>query len=764
MSDFTRRDFIKTSTLGASIIGVSSMSATLGALEYKPMVGSNNLIRSYCEMCTSRCQIEATIANGKVTFIEGNKYSKGMGGSVCAKGGSGESQLYDKQRLVTPLIRVGKRGENKWRKASYDEAMDYIADNLNKIKKKHGAKSVIFSGKTGEHFSHLSTLANAFGSPNIFSHLSTCPVTYKMALPHTFGTSSVSTDYSKSKYILNFGHNLYEGINITRTKSLMKANNSESSKLVVLDPRFSIIASKADEWLPVKPGTDLAFVLALIHVWIKEGKYHKEFVDKYTVGIEELTKNTKTTTPAWQEEITGIKASTVERIANEIYAASPSCIIDWGHKTTTSKAEYQRTRAIITANVLMGNIDKEGGIFFKKKAKVFNKLAGKTIAPTLSNPDKDIKKVKEIRIDRAGLKGDNKFVSKKHGSLIDIPNAILSSDPYPVKGWFMMRTNPVLTVADTDTMKKAINKLDFMVSVDIYASDTAMLADVILPEATYLERDEGIVDKSSKAPAYMMRNKAVEPINGTLGNVEIFRTLAKKLKIDDKYTWNNITEYRIIKAKKNTELIASLMKKGYVSFGIPPLLGMEKRYVDKFVSRYPYSKKFLNEDGLFDNFLTNLKTPSGKIEIFSEKVENAFPGYGAAAVDDMELSNGYPYILTSGKTAIHSNAHTHNVPNLNMLMSDNPVWMNTITAKKENLKDGDTIYLQNKTGKEKATVFVTEGIRPDTLFVYFGFGVESKRLERTNGKGTNQSRLLPLIKGTICSTMITNVGVDIVKV
>jgi len=759
--ELSRRTFLKVSSGTAAVIGTSCIPGSLGALGSRAIQGSDKFIRSYCEMCSSRCQIEGRVVDGKNIFIQGNKYAKSMGGSVCARGASGHSQLYDKQRLVTPLIRVGERGAGEWREASWDEALNFVAKNLTAIKEKHGAESVIFSSKTGEQHGHMLTFANAYGSPNMFSHYSSCPVSYKVAFAHTTG-SGLKRDFGKAKYILNFGHNLFEGISVSKAKKLAKSAASEKCKFVVLDPRFSVVAAKADEWYPVKPGTDLAFLLALTHVWLRDGKYDKKFVEQYTIGIEELKKSVATTTPRWQEKITGIDASVVEKVADELYKAAPKCIIDWGHKTTTGYAEYQRTRAIIVANALMGNIEREGGTYFAKKAKTVNKLAGMNIAPDITNPNKHIKGSKTTRVDGAGESGENIFISRKHGVLTDIPKAINTQQPYPVKGWFMIRTNPLITVANTVAMKKAMHKLDFIVSCDIYMSESALMADVILPEATYLERDEGISNKSSKAPAYMMRNKIVEPINGTLWSGDIFRRLAKKMSIDSDYKWSGVTEFRAAQAKGNFELLKTLVTKGYATFGIPPLLAREPKYVKTFVSKYPKSAEKLNEDGVFG--INKLKTPSGKIELFSQKVEDAFTGYGVPSKHSMDVAHPeFPYILTSGKTGIHTNGHTQNVPFLNMLMSDNPVWIHPKTAKKENLKTGDLIYLENDTAKEKATVFITEGIRPDTLFAYMGFGRESSKLERTNGVGTNLSKLLPLVKGPVCSTMITNVGVKIVK-
>jgi thiosulfate reductase / polysulfide reductase chain A len=760
--EVSRREFLKISSGTAAALGVSFTPGTLGALGTKAIQGSDKFVRSYCEMCSSRCPIEGRVVDGKNVFIQGNAYAKSMGSSVCARGASGHSQLYDNERLVTPLMRVGARGEGKFKEVSWDEAFSFIAKKMNEIKDKYGPQSMIFSSKTGEQHGQCMTLSRAYGSPNIFSHVSSCPVSGEIAMEHTVGTGKMKRDFSHAKYVLNFGHNLFEGINVATTKKMAKTAASEKTKLVVVEPRFSIISSKADEWHPIKPGTDLAFVLSLIHIWLRDGKYDKKFVEEYTVGIQELKNATMQTTPKWQEAYTGISADVAEKIADEVFQAAPRCIIDWGHKTTTGFAEYQKSRAIIIANMLMGNVEKEGGIFFAKKAKTVNKLARMQIAPELTNPNGNIKAIKTPRIDGAGEKGENIFVARKHGSLTDIAEAILSEKPYEVKGWFLIRHNPILTVSNIEKTKKAMQKLDLVVACDVYLSDTAMYADVILPEATYLERDEGIQDKSSLAPAYMMRNKIVEPINNTLSNSEIFRRLAKELHIDSQYSWNTIGEFRTIQAKGNFDLLKTLITKGYATFDIPPLLLREKKYVKGFIHKYPNAASHLNVKGEFD--LGPFKTHSGKIQLFSQEVEDNFPGYGVPSMHSLDVAHPkYPYILTSGKTAIHTNGHTQNVPFLNMLMSDNPIWIHPKTAQKAGVKNGEKIYLQNETAREKATVFITEGISPNVLFGYMGFGRNSTRLSRTSGKGTNMSRLLPDVKAPVCSTMITNVGVEIIK-
>jgi len=512
------------------------------------------------------------------------------------------------------------------------------------------------------------------------------------------------------------------------------------------------------------PGTDAAFLMALIHVWLRDNKYDKKFIEQYAVGLEELKQSVKDTTPLWQEGITGIKADKIERIANEIYAAAPAVIIDWGHKTTTAKAEYIRTRAIAIANALMGNVEKKGGIYFSKDSKTFNTLCKEDLFPTISNPDKNFKIPKTARIDGCGEEGsENFFVPRKHGVLMQIAPTILSEKPYPVKGWVSTRFNHLINVAGVDKSVEAIKKLDFVLAIDVYMSDFACLADVILPESTYLERDESIQNKGGTAPGFVMRNKAVEPVGDTKCGYEIFRELARVMKIDKDYTWNNIDEYRMQQAKGNAELIANLIKNGYVSYKVPKLYYREPKLVAKFIDKYPAAAEFVDENGEMSSQM-KFKTPSGKIELFAPKVEELFAGYGCLNTEGMDVFGGHKYCLMSGKTALHTNGHTQNVKILNDMMSESPVWISPASAKAEGLKTGDIVKLKNKFGEQKAKIFVTQGIRDDCLFLYHGFGHVSPGLKRTNGIGTNQSVLLDPAAGPVVSTMVTNVGVDIVKI
>ena len=251
-----RRTFIKGAGASTASCALASLiPGSLAALEQTELKGSSKQIPSICEMCSTRCPISARIVDGKNVSILGNPKAKSFGGAVCARGGAGHSQLYDKQRIVKPLKRVGERGEGKWQEIEWNEAYNIIANKLNSIKALYGAETVAFSSKSGSLSGHLFHLAKAFGTPNTFTHASTCPAGYVVAAKAMFG-EKVSRDLINSKYIINFGHNLYEGINMAETRGMMHAQMEKNAKLVVFEPRFSIVADKADEWYAIKPGTD----------------------------------------------------------------------------------------------------------------------------------------------------------------------------------------------------------------------------------------------------------------------------------------------------------------------------------------------------------------------------------------------------------------------------------------------------------------------------------------------------------------------------
>jgi thiosulfate reductase/polysulfide reductase chain A len=760
MIELNRRHFLKgAGASGATCALASMLPGSLAALEKSPLKGVASEVASICEMCSTRCPIKARIVDGKNVFITGNKEAKSFGGKVCARGGAGHSLLYDPQRIVNPLKRVGERGAGEWAEISWADAYKEIAAKMNQIKQQYGAETIAFSSKSGSLSDHIFHLAEAFGSPNTFTHASTCPGSYVVAAKAIFGTK-MKRDLSNAKYIINFGHNLYEGINMSETRGLMQAQMDRGAKLVVFEPRFSIVADKADEWHAIRPGTDVAVALALCHVLINDNLYDHDFIEKYVVGFDEFAAEVQKYTPEWAETISDVSASAIRRIAHEYASHAPHAVVDFGHRATFTPEEFDMRRALYAANILIGNIERKGGIYMGQKAPGYNKLAGENVAPALAKPGvKGMPKPTAIRIDQ--VEKQYAMMWSNGGIYQTILDATLDAKPYQLKAWVMSRTNPMQTLTDRAKVEQSLKKLDLVVSCDLYISETAAYADYILPESTYLERDEEIQDKSGKNPAYYVRQRVVETIGNTRPSWQIFKELGQTLGLEQFYPWDNIQTLQLMQLNRDHSLLEHIKKMGYVSYG-KPLMLREPEMVTEFVKAYPNAKS-VDADGTYASSMS-FKTPSGKIELTSPKIEGMAPGRGVIKHRDVQLKQADELYFIQGKVAVHTNGATHNIPMLANLMSKNAIWIHPLTAGRLDIHSGDAIRLTSSVGSEEGTALVTPGIRQDTVFAYMGFGSKNKELVRATGKGIHCGNLLPNVIAPICGMNLHTTGVKLVKI
>ncbi len=737
----TRRDFLKSAGAAgaAGLVWSQTIPGTLGALEKQEIKGSAKFVPSICEMCTSSCTIEARVEGDKGVFIRGNPKDKSRGGKVCARGGSGFNQLYDPQRLVKPIMRVGERGEGKWKEVSWDEAYTFIAKKLDEIKQKHGAHTVAFTARSGWNKTWFHHLAQAYGSPNIFGHESTCPLAYNMAGRDVFG-GSMNRDFAKAKYIINMGHNVFEGIVISYVRQYMEAIEN-GAKVVTLEPRLSVMAQKASEWHAIKPGHDLPFVLGFMHTLIFENLYDKKFVQKYCTGFEELKASIEPCTPEKMALECDIPADTIKRLAREFAKAAPKAIFDFGHRVTFTPQELELRRAMMMVNALVGNIERDGGMYFGKNASFYNQFLGEEDpkAKGLKKPKTPAyPKVEVPRIDRIGEKDGEFFLANKGEGIVSlVPKATLNElpgVPYKIHGWFIVRNNPVMTQTNADTVIKALKSMDLVVCVDIQVSDTAWFADVVLPDTTYLERDEEFTAGGGKNPSFGIgRQKVVEPLGDAKPGWKIAKELSEKMGLGEYFPWKDIEDYRLQQVDGDLDLLAKLKKDGSASFGVPLML-QEKKSVAEFVKKFPGAASKVNEEGLID-------FPK-KIQLFSPKLEEV-SGKGGLGYEPFKYKEEDELYFVQGKTPVRSNSHTGNVPWLNNLMEYDAIWIHPKTASKLGIKNGDAIELYNKFSSQKSKALITEGVREDTLFGYFGFGHVSKDLKRAYGKGVNSNALMP---------------------
>ncbi|MGE4271909.1 MAG: thiosulfate reductase PhsA [Desulfitobacterium sp.] len=744
-----RREFLKYSLYGAggTAITVGSFGA-LNKISPKTALATETTdeatIFSACEMCRNQCPIAVKVSNGKVTKIEGNPNDSGFGGVICARGNSGPSLLYDPQRLKKPMIRTGDRGTGKYKEVSWDEAYTYIAEKVKAIQTTYGSEEIAFASRKGPHDVFFRAIGKGIGSPNIFSHEATCPMTRSVALDSMFGVEMIAADYANAKYIISFGRNWLEGIHIAQTRGIMKAL-AKGAKIVSLDPRLNVTATKG-EWLPIKGATDLAFVMAMANILINEELYDKEFVERYTSGFEQWKEAVKDKTPEWAEQETGIPKDTIIRVTREFAEACPNALIEFGWRTGLTPNDYQLRRAIMIVNMMMGNFEVPGGYYRVKNAGVTNRFPEMTgyAKPLGAVSQPEFPKPITSRIDGTGIKGvPGQIIPEGDGAVGQIVESILTEKPYPIKGWFVHRFNPVISITESERIVEALKKLDLLVVCDLYMTDTAMYADVILPECTYLERSEQIYDMSALTPKYVIRQAAVPLVYpDTKPAWQIYKELGETMGIGQYFPYETIDDYINQQLTPAGITLEQMKEKGvWTPEGMKPF----------YVRKDPLAS--------LENLIAK---PSKKIEFYAEEVQQATK-QGIPQYTHYPQPEEGQFRFVQGKVAVHTNAGTANVPILNQLMSENSLWINPESAEKLGIKDGDEIVISSGKYEHKGKAKVTQGIRPDTVFAYHGFGRISPEMKRAYGKGINVNKLIDNVVGEVGNVVTSTTFVTLKK-
>ncbi len=666
-------------------------------------------VHSLCFMCSVRCPIKVTVKDGQVTFIEGNPKVPGIEGSLCPRGSAGISFLYDSQRLQFPMIRDGERGSGRWRKATWNEALDYVAEKLKEIIEKHGGHSVVLGERT-QLATHVSkTFLKAIGSPNHFTHDALCKGSVNTACRSLFGytDAQMGIDYKNTRHIVLYGRNLFEAIAVKEVNSLLEAM-AAGAKMTYIDPRVTVTATKATRYWKIRPGTDLALNYALIHVILKERLYDAAYVEKWVLGLNDLQDFVHLYTPEWAEKETGIPAGEIVALAREISKDKPSVIFHFGYRGANHVNETYMRRSIMILNALMGSIEAKGGFFFKKGPGEVGKKPARKLT------EQKFPKIEVPRFDKVGTP-DFPLPDPDHGVGQMLPHAILNEDPYPIKALFAFRFEPLLSIPDTNLTKKALKKLDLIVTLDVNWSDIAWHSDVVFPESTYLERTDCVQQANGLKPQMFLRRQAVPPRYETREGAMILKEIGKRIGTGEFFPYENMEDLVRWQLEGTGFALEDFDKTGFVA------------YTDKqiFWDRL---------EGL------KLKTPSKKIEFRSSLLENAgfpsFPPYEPMPV----LKSGH-FRLITGRNALHTHISTQNNPYLNELQGENTLWLNSKRAADLNIKNGDRVSVASKAGAGTVRAFVTDLIHPEAAFMLHGFGHESQRASRSFNRGLSDALL-----------------------
>ncbi|MBF0412699.1 MAG: molybdopterin-dependent oxidoreductase [Desulfamplus sp.] len=684
---------------------------------------TQDFVYSICGMCTVRCPIQVFTKNGQIDFIKGNPYVPSMKGAVCPRGAAGKALINDYERPQTPLIRTGERGEGKWRKVSWDEALDYTAHKLNAIRKKYGDRAIALTDRGGPFRDFHRAFLRGIGTPNYCNHDSSCARNVQHAALSLTGMDrkSVKYDLKAARHVVLQTRNIFEAINVQEVNDLTDALES-GCKLTVIDIRANISATKASRYFQIRPGTDYAFNLAVIHELINKKLYNKEFADAYIEGFGELEAFVKQYTPQWAESETGIPASHISEFVQELSSAQPAVIWHPGWMTARYKDSFYVSRTIYIINALLGSYGAKGGLpFVSKPADVGNKGL-KEFMSLYPKP-------KEKRADGVGWKYPH--FEEGPGLAHLLFKAMETDDPYPVKGYIAYRHDPLMGFPDPERMKKIWDRLDLLVSVTFSWSDTAWYSDVVLPLSPYLERESIIATKNSLKPHFFVRQRALEPRYDTKADWEIVSGLAKRMNLPD-LVFDNIEDIWKFQLTDTGITIEDFKKTGMVQL------------TDKAIYKELISKNFGSADSVSFKF----KTDSGKIEIISKKWEAAGIPSLKPYISPQSPQKGQ-FRLTFGRCAVHTQGHTVNNPMLFEVMPENVLWINNNAAERLDINDGDYVKVTetgcpdaNQNSEEHLNKHfelikakVTDTIHPEAVFVVHGFGHKLPVESRAFGKG-----------------------------
>jgi len=710
MSDTSMR-MARRTFLGAAVgtaaggLAAPGRASALGLARVAEALPPEREVATFCELCFWNCGVVAKVRKNRALKLEGHPDYPNARGKLCGRGQAGAASAVDPDRLKYPMIRVGERGEGRFRRAGWGEAYRLVAEGFARIKARYGPQALaLFHHGSGGPL--LRTMMVAYGSPNHAGpSYAQCKGARNVGYALTFGEKLPSPeplDFDETRCMVLFGSHLGENAHNSQVQDLVKAR-ARGASLVVLDPRFSTIAQKATLWLPVKPGSDTAVILAWLHLLVKEGTYDLRFVQARTFGFAELARHVEPLTPQWAERQSGVPADRIVEAYRLMARAMPAVAIHPGrHTSWYGEADTHRARAQAILTALLGAWWRPGGIFRWEKATVPD-FPG----PDFPNLPKDV--------DRAA----GRFPFAQEVTTNGIREATRTGAPYPVKGWFVHGTNLIQSMPAVHETIEAIRTLDLLVVCDVLPTEITDWADVILPEDTYLERHDDLSLGAGKRPYVGLRQPAVSSPWDTRPAWRIAKELGQELGVGDFFAFATFEEYLSTRLAGAGMSLAALQKTGI---------------------HFPSRRTPLY---LADAEEFRFHTPSGKIELYSGQLADAGLAPLPVHQPPPEPAAGR-FRLLYGRSPLHTFGRTQNNPILSDLEPGNCLWMSPGDARALGLEPGAPVLVLNGHGDATGPLplKVTERMPAGSVYMVHGFGHDARGLSRAWRKGGNDAALI----------------------
>jgi thiosulfate reductase/polysulfide reductase chain A len=756
-------------------------------------------IPSLCNMCGGQCGIMVHVVDGIVEKIEPNPWNpnnysnnsidffdgysteKGVkeGASICPKGNAGIMSLYDPDRVRTPLKRTNPDkslgSDPKWQEISWEQALDEIAGKMKALRDAGEAHKLLWFSEDFAFVSIQQDFCKLYGTPNYSMHSNLCDVARKASFKTVMGDDRPLPDFIQSKYIMLFGWNPTSAIKWVYLPRIITRAVERGAKLVVVDPYLSDTAAKAQEWVSIRPATDGALALALGHVIVRDGLYDKDFIAKWTTGFDKYVDYVKDKTPAWAEAITSVRASTIERLAHELATTKPAVVDVWSGPGQHSNG-VQGGRAIALLNALIGSYDRPGTMVIPARSgpKHAAVTPDDTAAATLKQPRFD-------ELEKYPLGHSSGVYTQAFTNLAE------DKGPYRPKMGVIVFQNVMMSVPGNQTVAKALAKLETLVVVDTMMSETALLADYVLPGTNYLERYDVALHWVTWS-AVGLRQPVVKPLFGQPAEYELVAALGRRLGLKEKNgnDFFNIGAVSRAPVEDLTawyeEYLSSDLKAGNPGMSLQELKALPGAvWVDKTGTTYskfaaPLSSAQLatayydgdpTVDGtvVFDKPpaqggvrigvvidgvpVKGFATPSRKVEFYAASLQgktdfagkpiNPLPVYEPR---DWQPSSDYPLYLINWKEASHTHTRTQNNAWLHEIQPEDPLIIHPDTAAKFGVADGDKVWIESPYGKVRGTIKTSKRMHPEVIGHQHGFGHWALG-HLAKGRGTSDSALRP---------------------
>jgi anaerobic selenocysteine-containing dehydrogenase len=641
--------------------------------------GYDRVVKSHCRMCHGGCGVLVYVKDGRAVKITGDPDCPINHGTLCPKGIASIQLAYHPDRLTYPVKRRGPKASGEWERISWDEALDTIAERIVDYKEHFGAESIVMGYGTGrDNEAVIYRFANLLGTPNVLTAGHFCYGPRIATSIITCGTNPIVDYENGPRCIMVWGNNIvisnpdeYKGENFSVALN-------KGAKLIAVDPRLTRIAARADLWLQLRPGTDAALALGMLHVIVNENLYDEAFVKNHVYGWEPFVERVNEYPPDRVEAITWVPREKIRQAAR-LFATTKPAAIQWGVAIEQQINCADNDRLLMALMGVTGNIDARGGqvLFQQPRIRNVGHFGAHRMLP-------DTQREKRLGGDRFRLAGNFSIINPKC-----VWDAILEEKPYPVKMLFFISSNPVMTRANARQVYRALEKVEFMAVSDFFLTPTAELADIVLPAATWLEMD--YIGDFWKRHGYLLPRRKVIQVGECRSDHEMLNDLAHRVG-QGEHWWDTFEQA--------------------LDWILEPL-GITWQEFKKM--------DYLRGEAIHKKYeLKGFSTPSRKFELYSTILEawgyDPLPQFRESLKSPYstpELYERFPYIMITGRRMpgfFHS--ENRQLPWMRELHRDPVVEIHPDAAAKEGIREGDWVIIESPRGRvrQRAKLFV--GIDP----------------------------------------------------